>query len=259
MLPEGTTAVREGTFYWMLLAMWFVLAIAAFFALLVKPAPYGRFSESAWGPKLPPRIAWLLMEGPAAVLFSLLFLFGTHKNAVAVAFFAIWNIHYVYRGFIYPCLTRSTRSVPMTIVASAICFQVVNSYLQARWLFALGPEYPLSWLSGACFICGVSLFFVGMAITISSDAILRSLRSPGDNLYHIPHGGLFRWISCPNYFGEILEWSAWAILTWSPAGLAFAVWTAANLVPRAISHHRWYHKTFSDYPVKRKAVIPFVL
>lgn len=249
----------EETFYWILLAVWSVLAIAAFFALLLKPAPYGRFSESAWGPKLPPKIAWLLMEGPAAVLFSLLFYFGDHKNAVAVAFFVIWNAHYVYRGFVYPCLTRGNRGVPIWIVASAVCFQVINSYLQARWLFTLAPEYPLSWLSGACFICGGLLFFVGLGITVSSDAILRSLRAPHDNQYHIPRGGFFRWVSCPHYFGEILEWSAWAMLTWSLPGLVFAVWTAANLVPRALAHQRWYRKTFPDYPPGRKAVIPFVL
>ena len=251
--------MREDTFYWILLAVWLVLAIAAFFALLLKPAPYGRFSQTAWGPKLPPRIAWLLMEGPAAVIFSLLFFIGDNKNAVAVAFFVIWNTHYVYRGFVYPCLTRGNRGVPITIVASAVCFQLVNPYLQARWLFTLGPEYPLSWFGNACFIGGVVLFFAGLAITVSSDAILRSLRPAGDSRYHIPRGGLFRWVSCPNYFGEILEWTAWAMLIWSPAGLVFAVWTAANLVPRALAHQRWYRQTFPDYPSNRKAVIPFVL
>ncbi len=251
--------MREDTFYWILLAVWLTLAIAAFIALLFKPAPYGRFSQSAWGPKLPPRIAWLLMEGPAAVIFSLLFLIGDHKNAVAISFFVVWNIHYVYRGFVYPCLQRGNRGVPVSIVASAICFQVVNSYLQARWLFTLGPEYPLSWLSGACFVGGAVVFFFGLAITVSSDAILRSLRPVGDRQYHIPRGGLFRWVSCPNYFGEILEWSAWATLTWSLPGLVFAVWTAANLVPRALAHQRWYRRTFPEYPRERKAVIPFVL
>ena len=236
-----------------------MLALAAFIALLLKPAPYGRFSESAWGPKLPPKIAWLVMEGPAAILFTLFFLFGTHKNVVAVTFLIIWNLHYVYRGFIYPCLMRGNRGVPVSIVVSAFCFQVVNSYLQARWLFTLGPEYPLSWLSSACFLCGVIVFLVGLAITLSSDAILRSLRSPGDSGYKIPRGGFFRWVSCPNYFGEIVEWSAWAMLTWSLPGVVFAIWTVANLLPRAMAHQRWYRDTFPDYPPQRKAVIPFIL
>ena len=67
---------------------------------------------------------------------------------------------------------------------------------------------------------------------------------------------MYRWISCPNYFGEIIEWIGWAIATWSLAGLAFALWTAANLVPRAYSHHQWYRESFTDYPPERKALVP---
>ena len=48
------------------------------------------------------------------------------------------------------------------------------------------------------------------------------------------------------------------MLTWSPAGLVFFLWTAANLVPRARSHHRWYQERFPDYPRERKAVIPWL-
>jgi protein-S-isoprenylcysteine O-methyltransferase Ste14 len=70
---------------------------------------------------------------------------------------------------------------------------------------------------------------------------------------------LYRWVSCPNYLGEIVQWFGWALLTWSPAGLAFAVYTTANLLPRGIDHHAWYRQRFAEYPDTRRAVIPFVL
>ena len=76
--------------------------------------------------------------------------------------------------------------------------------------------------------------------------------------YGIPHGGLYRWVSCPNYLGEMVIWVGWAIVTWSLAGLAFALWTVANLAPRAWSHHRWYQERFEDYPTERKALLPGV-
>jgi 3-oxo-5-alpha-steroid 4-dehydrogenase 1 len=47
--------------------------------------------------------------------------------------------------------------------------------------------------------------------------------------------------------------------TWSLAGLSFALWTFANLVPRALSNHRWYKEQFPDYPKNRKAILPFLL
>ena len=251
--------MTEESLYYVLLVIWLLLAVAAFFGLLLKPAPYGRFAGSARGLKVSPRLAWLLMESPATICFTLLFLVGEHKNAAAVAFLVIWNIHYVYRGFVYPCLKRSHRAVPISVVVAAMCFQVVNTYLQARYLFYISPAYPLSWLLGLRFIGGAALFAVGWTITVQSDAILRRLRSPADNKYRIPRGGLFRWVSCPHYFGEIIEWSAWALLTWSPAGLVFAIWTAANLVPQAIAHGRWYRHEFPDYPAERKAVFPYLL
>ena len=85
------------------------------------------------------------------------------------------------------------------------------------------------------------------------------MRQPGAHDYAIPHGGGFEWVSAPNYLGELIEWSGWALATWSLAGLAFALFSAANLVPRALSNHRWYRQTFPAYPPQRKALLPFVL
>jgi len=98
-----------------------------------------------------------------------------------------------------------------------------------------------------------------MVINQLSDNILLNLRKTPGNGYKIPYGGLFRWVSCPNFFGEIIEWSGFALMIWSPAGLAFAVWTAANLIPRALDHHKWYRENFPDYPQERKAVFPCLL
>lgn len=57
----------------------------------------------------------------------------------------------------------------------------------------------------------------------------------------------------------IVEWTGFAVLTWSPAAAAFAFWTAANLVPRALANLRWYRRTFPDYPRSRRALVPFLL
>jgi protein-S-isoprenylcysteine O-methyltransferase Ste14 len=65
-------------------------------------------------------------------------------------------------------------------------------------------------------------------------------------------------VTCPNYLGEILEWLGFALATWSLAGLAFALYTAANLAPRAFANHRWCREQFPDYPKNRKALFPFL-
>jgi protein-S-isoprenylcysteine O-methyltransferase Ste14 len=104
------------------------------------------------------------------------------------------------------------------------------------------------------------MFLIGFSINFQSDSILRNLRKPGETGYKIPRGGFFRFISAPNYFGEMVEWTGWAIATWSMGGAVFAIWTFANLFPRALSNHRWYRESFGDqYPKERRAVIPFLV
>jgi steroid 5-alpha reductase family enzyme len=138
-------------------------------------------------------------------------------------------------------------------------FNISNTYLQARWINTFSNDYSLNWLLTPYFYFGISIFIIGFVINIHSDYIIRNLRDPGEDGYKIPRGGLFQWISSPNYLGEIIEWNGWAIMTWSLPGLIFAIWTFANLVPRAYANHLWYLKNFSEYPDKRKALIPYIV
>jgi 3-oxo-5-alpha-steroid 4-dehydrogenase 1 len=131
--------------------------------------------------------------------------------------------------------------------------------LQGQWLFVLGPERPLAWLWHPAFLVGAGLYLAGVLVNRRADATLRALRAPGESGYRVPRGGLFDYVSCPNYLGEIIQWIGWAVATWSFAGLAFALWTTANLLPRALAHHRWYRSHFPDYPQQRRALLPFVL
>jgi 3-oxo-5-alpha-steroid 4-dehydrogenase 1 len=92
-----------------------------------------------------------------------------------------------------------------------------------------------------------------------SDEKLRHFRKESPSEYIVPHGWLFNYISSPHYFGEIIEWGGWALMTFSLPGLAFFLFTFANLFPRAISSHQWYKKNFPEYPSGRKAIIPFLV
>ena len=118
--------------------------------------------------------------------------------------------------------------------------------------------YTESWLYSPQFITGTILFFTGMAINIQSDHIVRHLRKPGDTNHYLPQKGLFRYVTSANYFGEIVEWCGFAILTWSASGAVFAWWTFANLVPRANTIYHKYKAMFGNELGNRKRVIPFI-
>lgn len=144
------------------------------------------------------------------------------------------------------------------LMAFSVIFNTMNGYVNGYYLFHLADPYPLSWLYDPRFILGALLFITGYYINRKSDNILRNLRKPGETGYKIPRGGMYKYVSSPNYFGEIVEWIGWAIATWSIAGVAFAVFTIANLMPRAAAHHQWYKEKFPDYPEERQALIPFI-
>lgn len=236
------------------------LAVPTLLSLWRVTAPYGRHARRGWGPAVPARLGWLVMESPAPLLFAAVYASGPHRaGAAPLALLGLWELHYVHRAFVYPARMRpGAAAMPVTVVLLAIAFNVLNGYVNARWISALG-SYPDSWLRSPRFLGGAALFLAGLALNVTSDGALRRLRAPGETGYRVPRGGAFEWVSCPNYLGELLEWAGWAVATWSLAGLAFAVYTAANLAPRAIAHDAWYRRRFPEYPRRRRALIPFVL
>lgn len=164
---------------------------------------------------------------------------------------------YIHRAFIYPLSLKSSHEkMPLSIALSGILFNIMNASINGFYVFGLSGGYTDQWLADPRFIIGTALFAGGFVIHRYSDYTLGKLRTTGETGYKMPQGGPYRWISCPNYFGEIMIWAGWAVATWSLAGLSFALWTFANLAPRARSHHAWYHEHFPDYPDGRKALIP---
>lgn len=240
---------------------WIALAVVTFVTLLRVAAPYGRHARRGWGATIPAALGWVVMESPSPLLMAFFFFTsGRAADPASAPFVTLWLGHYIYRAFVFPFLGPGARApMPLSVAASAFAFNLVNGSLNGWWLFVLGPRRGEGWLTDPRFMSGVLLFFAGFAIHTRADAILRRLRAPGETGYRIPRGFLFDRVSCPNYLGEIVEWTGWAILTWSLAGTSFAIWTFANLVPRALAHHRWYRETFPEYPPRRRAIFPGLL
>ena len=244
----------HGILVWTIL----VIAVPTFLYLLRNTAPFGRhYPSTGWGPSISNRTGWIAMELPTVVVFLYVYLCGESAwEVVPLAFLVMWQAHYVHRTLIFPFRLRTQgKRMPVAVAASGVFFNVINAYINARVVSEFAT-YDISWLSDPRFLIGFAIFLFGMVLNLHSDAVLLRLRKPGETGYSIPRGGGFHFVSCPNHLGEILEWAGWALATWSMAGLAFFVFTAANLVPRAYSHHRWYQETFENYPSNRKAVIP---
>ncbi len=235
--------------------IWAAIGVASFILLQFVIAPYGRHVKKGWGPEISNKLGWIIMEAPSFFII-LYFYLSSDQSLYASILSLLWLLHYLNRTFIYPFRIRTKgKKMPLIIVGSAIFFNCMNAGLNGYFLAhfeSYGPDSFYQWN----FILGIVLFIVGFIINQKSDHILIHLRKPGETNYKIPTGFLFKYVSCPNLFGELMQWSGFVIMAWNLPALSFLIWTAANLIPRALGHHKWYKKSFTEYPKNRKAMIP---
>lgn len=221
-----------------------------FYFLQLRPAPYGRFYQRGWGKRVSSKWGWLLMEIPAVVVSTFVYFQGEFADQAASLFlYSLWMFHYLYRSFIYPFYVhRSSNNMSFTVILSAFLFNIING-------FNIGYALSSSPLDGF-FIVGTIIFIIGFGIHFYSDWLLKKI-PPGE--YRILDHFLYRYVCAPNYLGEAIQWLGYAIAVWSMATSAFALFTFANLIPRALKSREWYLETFPDFPQKRKAIFPFIL
>lgn len=238
--------------------IWAVIGISSFILLQFVTAPYGRHVKKGWGPQVSNKLGWIIMEAPSFFII-LYFYLRFDQSAYASLLSFLWLIHYLNRTFIYPFRIRTKgKKMPLIIVGSAIFFNCINAGLNGYFL-AYFESYAVNAFYQWNFVLGLILFLAGFVINQKSDHILIHLRKPNETGYKIPKGFLFKYISCPNLFGELIQWTGFALMAWNLPAVTFLVWTFANLVPRALKHHQWYQNQFEDYPKNRKALIPNIL
>lgn len=249
--------------FYVFLAIMAVVAVVVFVSLFFVDAGYGKFYNPKWGPAVNNKLGWVLMESPVFLAMLLLWFFSDRRgDLVRLAFLFLFELHYIQRSFVFPFRMRGNSMMPLSIVLMGVTFNVLNALMQGGWIFYLSPVdyYPADWLTNPRFIFGFLLFIIGMYVNIQSDDIIRNLRKDGDTKHYLPKNGMFRYVTSANYFGEFVEWVGFAILTWSWSGAVFALWTFANLCPRAARIYDHYKLEFGDEldTKKVKRIIPFI-
>lgn len=257
-----STKMSEHSFNLYLIVM-SAIAVVVFVSLYFVDAGYGKFYNKKWGPAVNNKLGWVLMESPVFVAMLLLWLFSDRRgDLVRIAFLFLFELHYIQRSFVFPFRMRGNSVMPLSIVVMGVVFNVLNALMQGGWIFYISPDgyYGRDWLTDPRFIAGFLVFIIGMYINIQSDDIIRNLRKDGDTRHYLPKQGMFRYVTSANYFGEFVEWVGFAILTWSWAGAVFALWTFANLGPRADHIYKMYQSEFGKAldTKKVKRIIPFI-
>jgi len=255
----STSFVAALGFVWLASFAW----MAAKALKLPVPVVYGRHEQGEFRFRIPTRLSWVLMESPAVLVFAWFVFSGPLPvTAPVLALFVMWQLHYVHRAFIYPfqLKVRPGSSTPARMAIFGMVLTSMCGYLNGEFIGRYGAHLQSNdWFHSPAFIVGSVLFVCGFVLNKASDATLMRLRKETPDAYSIPYGGGYRWVSCPNYLGEIVTWLGFACAAWSIAGFTFAFMTATNLVIRALENHRWYQEKFPEYPKERKAIFPYLL
>ena len=236
------------------LSVWVMIA-----EVFIK-APMSKQNRPGWGPSINSTLGWIIMETPSLLGFMYAFYFRKTSQAslTTLILCGLWFFHYFHRSLIYPFTHQGVaKQLNVLIMLSGSCYTGLAGY--SFGLLALDRKYDDQYLLLPSFWIGVVLFISGWYFNRNSDDILFHLKSQGKG-YQIPRGGLFEYVSCANYTGELLMWLGWTVTTWDLLAFLWLVNCTCNIGTRAINNHKWYIEKFrGDYPKNRKAFIPFIL
>ncbi|KAF9516654.1 hypothetical protein BS47DRAFT_1371637 [Hydnum rufescens UP504] len=249
------------------------------------------------------QLAWMIMELPAPVLF--LASYHTSRSGdpewshpTVFMLLALFTGHYVNRAVVSPLRTPSRSPSHVIVPICAIIFNTMNASLMGTFFAFISnspPDLtrPCALPRSAQFWMGIIMFILGLVSNVWHDEILLRLRKNPDSpsalshststllnkgsrrtdiaakpKYSIPYGGLYRFVSYPNYLSEWFEWLGFAIASsaltqcgglYTPPWMFLAA-ELAVMLPRAIRGHAWYRERFGErYPSKRKAIFPALL
>jgi len=182
---------------------------------------------------------------------------STPLNMSQKVAFLLWMTHYTKR-LLETLFVHEFGTLTMPV------FNLFKNCLY-YWGFAAGVGYNVNIpnekeLASWHLIIGFPWFCIFMVLNFICHLRLKYMRRPGSNDFVIPHGGLFEYITCPNYFCEIMTWVGFNILTgFTPAGIAFNICGTLQMIQWATQRRDKFIKLFgSKWPKKRWVLFPFI-
>jgi len=178
-------------------------------------------------------------------------------NIVQKTAFFLWMVHYTKR-LLETLFVHEFGTLTMPIFN---LFKNCAYY----WSFAAAVGYNVNIpteheLPSWHLYLGFPWFCCFMILNFLCHLRLKYMRRPGCNDFVIPHGGLFEYITCPNYFCEIMTWFGFNILTgFTIAGVAFNIVGTLQMIQWATQRRDKFIKLFgSKWPKNRYVLFPFI-
>ncbi|CAK5263590.1 unnamed protein product [Mycena citricolor] len=204
---------------------------------------------------------------------QLIYRTDVQHSALQKSVYAMCILHFVKREletlFLLPVFTdsRMRPCPPETSSKSASAhYWLLSGVFIAYDIYRPRFSAPLvagTWRDGPILTLGWALWAFAELSNFKTHMITRALRPAGTTTRAVPMGYGFSApfnLAAPNYFFEILAWTAVLGMTGSIGAGIFWVFSAGQMVQWALKKHRNYKKEFGDkYPRNRRAMIPFIL
>lgn len=214
--------------------------------------PYGKFRA---GGGVNSRIGLALAYAtPVLVYIAFWFEGGSPRTPYHLAVFGAFLFHFVRRLFEICFVNSYSRPTPLRALAViALLYGGVAAscaFFQVRTV-GLSTSHPI-------FILGLLIFAFGEVLNGYHHLLLARLRPPDARIYLMPCRGLFGWVACPHYLGEILSFVGYATMSDLLPVWGNAVVITAYLVSRANSTFNWYRREMAmRIPSRWRRLIPF--
>lgn len=177
---------------------------------------------------------------------------------------ACWSFHYIKRILETIFVHRfSHATMPMMNLFKNCTYYWGFAFFVGYYINH--PLYTPALFKDLQIYAGLLGFIVAELGNFSIHIALRNLRPPGTTERRIPKPTsnpftlLFNFVSCPNYTYEIAAWVSFSVMTQALPALLFTAAGGGQMVLWALGKHRNYLKEFSNYPRRRKSIIPFVI
>ncbi|KAI9023828.1 3-oxo-5-alpha-steroid 4-dehydrogenase-domain-containing protein [Phycomyces nitens] len=214
---------------------------------------YSKFAVPSKQAKLPSRIGMLFIYSPAlaASIFSFLYAYSKSMNTYIILCTALCSLHYIKRV----CEATMLHHYSGTSFIRDVLI-ISTSYLSFTLaVFYFSTLVPVRNRVSNEVLFGVILFFFGEGLNHYHHRILADLRKDGSKEYKIPRKGLFQYLWCPHYLGEIIGFFGVALVSQSFIIVAFQISSTAYLLARSHNTRKWYESRFPNAP-RRACVIP---
>jgi hypothetical protein len=198
--------------------------------------PYGKFRTGA-GVNSRAGLA-LAYATPVFVYIVLWVEGGSPRTLYHLVVFGAFLFHFLRRIFEVSFVNSYSRPTPsraLMIVAflyggvAASC-----AFFQVR-TFRQPTSQPI-------FMLGILIFAFGEVLNGYHHWLLARLRPLGARIYVVPRHGLFGWVACPHYLGEILSFVGYAMMSDLLPVWGNAMVLTAYLSARAHSTLNWYRR-----------------